>query len=262
MFNDGLITVAEGRRLAWYAFEPDPQHWLEHWRTKVTHRYYDQARRALAGDELGQVLLETFPKEGRVLEAGCGAGRYVAALLSVGYDVEGIDSSRALIELVKEKEPALPVRWGDATEVAEPDASYSSYLSVGVVEHRQEGPEPFLDEAHRLLRPGGRAVFTVPSFGPLRQIKARLGRYQRKPPPLPFFQYGFRAEELAAYVARAGFQVDDVRYQGLYRLLAEEVPGYWRLTTLRGGDRIRRGLDRLVAGRDGHMAVVVATKPG
>ena len=261
MFNEGLITVAEGSRLAWYAFEPDSKHWLEHWRAKVTPRYYEQARRALPRDELGRTLLVTFAKDGRVLEAGCGAGWYVAALRSAGYDIEGIDFSRELVELVNEIEPDLPVRWGDATDVAEPDGSYASYLSVGVVEHRHDGPEPFISEAHRLLRPGGRAVFTVPSFGPIRQLKARLRRYPRTPPPLPFFQYGFSSAELAAHVAAAGFHVDEVHYQGLYRVMAEELPGYWRLTTLRGGERIRSVVDRLFGGRDGHMAVVVATKP-
>ncbi len=256
------VKVAHGRRLAWYLAEPDEQFWQQHWNRKIVPGYHEQARRHVRSDELAAVLLRTFPPGSRVLEAGCGAGWYVAALGAADYDVDGIEYAEGLVRIVNAAEPGLPVRRGDALAVDADDASYDAYLSIGVVEHRFEGPEPFFAEAWRVLRPGGRAVFTVPAYGPVRRTKARLGRYRTAPPDEPFFQWGFRADEFADLVRDGGFRVDWVGYQHLYRMLVEEVPGYWRMTMQRGGHRARRAIDRLVGARDGHMVLVTATKPG
>ncbi|MCB0976748.1 MAG: class I SAM-dependent methyltransferase [Acidimicrobiales bacterium] len=258
------VKVRSGRRLIWYEARPDDAFWHEHWGVKVSPAYYEDARRRdLGRDELGRVLAEVFDREGRLIEAGCGAGWYVAALGSAGYDVDGVESSEPLVQLVNRVEPSLPVRRADVTALPEADETYRSYLSIGVVEHREAGPQPFLSEAFRVLEPGGRAVFTVPSFGPVRRFKARVGLYGRQcPPHLEFFQYGYTGDELAELIAEAGFLVDRVGYYGTYRLLSEEIPLYRWATRQRGGERlVRRPIDRLLAGRDGHMVLVVATKP-
>lgn len=256
--------VAQDGRLVWYRATPDEDYWHRHWSDKVTPEYYESARRQpLRTCQLGRVIVETFADEDRVLEAGCGAGWYVAALEAHGFDVDGIEFSKSLVGAVNSVVPDLPVRFGDACHLDEPDGSYGAYLSIGVVEHRLEGPEPFLAEAFRLLKPGGRAVVTVPGFGPARRSKAKFRQYGRRPPSgLPFYQYGFRVEELADLITGAGFHVDKVGYQGVHRLLDEEAPPYRWAMRHRGGERvIRRGLEKLLDNRDGHMALVVATRP-
>lgn len=255
--------VVEGRRLVWYAQAPDEAHWERHWADKVRLDYYEGAWGAdLRQQELGSVLLDTFPPDARILEAGCGAGWYVAALEGAGYSVDGIEFSAALVARISAVVPELPVRWADATALDTPDGSYDAYLSIGVMEHVREGPEAFLLEAVRLLTPGGRAIITVPAFGPLRRLKGRFRRSSGQAPTDPFYQYGFRREDFAAHVADAGFVIDRVEYRGLHRMLTEESAPYRWLSGRRGGERlVRRGLERLVGTRDGHMVLVVATRP-
>ena len=223
--------------------------------------YHDADRhRDLRRHPVGRVLLEELDPAGLHLEAGCGAGFWVAALGSAGYRVEGIESSEGLVELIRLVAPSLPVRQGDALAIDRPAAVYDSYLSFGVVEHRREGPEPFLSEAARVLRPGGLLMLSVPHFGPLRKLRARLGAYATSPPPgLPFYQYGFTLGELADLVSGAGFVVDRTLPVEPHRLLEEESRAYDRL--LGAAPWVRAGAEAGLARFDGHMAVVMAHLP-
>ncbi len=258
------VKLVRDGRLVWYSETPDEAHWHHRWKSRVTSSYYAAAQDGfLERDELGRLLLSVLPTTGRLLEAGCGAGQYVAALQAAGFDVEGIEFSQPLVDLVNRVAPTLPVRFGDALSLDEPDASFDGYVSVGVVEHVEEGPERFLDEAFRLLAPGGRAVVTVPGFGPLRRTKARLGTYGRAASDgLEFYQYGFPATELELLMASAGFVVERSGYTGAHRMLVEELPAYRWMVGRRGGERlVKRPLERLLADRDGHMTYVVAMRP-
>ncbi len=252
--------VANGR-MRWHAEEADEAFWADYWESKVNAAYYRQAEALdLAADELGGPLLAEMPRDGRHLEAGCGAGYWVAALRRAGLDVEGIEYSRELVALVNRVYPGLPVSYGDALALDCPDNTYASYLSFGVVEHREAGPQPFLAEALRVLRPGGKLIITVPHLGRLRRLRGQLRRYGAAPTK-PFFQYGFRAAEFTALVRAAGFVVDYSRPLYIHRLLLEEVGPYRWLYDRRGGPRWRDRVRRLGSGRDGHMLLIVAEKP-
>lgn len=205
------------------------------------------------------MLLAELDRGGVHLEAGCGAGFWVAALSAAGYRVEGIDSSVPLVELVKASAPELDVCHGDALAIDRPDGHYDSYLSFGVVEHRRGGPSPFLVEAHRVLKPGGLLVLSVPHFGPLRRVKSR----RRRPAPPdkgPFYQYGFTLGELTALVRAAGFAVRRAFPVEPHRLLEEESRAYERLARTGAGDRVKSVVEAAFSRFDGHMAVVVANR--
>ena len=49
-------------------------------------------------------------RDGLVVDLGCGSGRWAAALLRAGYDVEGIDLSRSMIALAKRRAPKATFR--------------------------------------------------------------------------------------------------------------------------------------------------------
>ncbi len=253
----------ENGRMRWHAETADQAFWSGYWHDRVSPSYYESARRMdLRADELGRILLAEMPRQGVHLEAGCGAGYWVAALRAAGYDVEGIEYSRELVDLVNGVEPGLPVIYGDALAIDRPDNTYASYLSFGVVEHRPEGPEPFLREAFRVLRPGGALVITIPHFGPVRRLKARLGRYGANTPQSPFFQYGFTRDDFQRLVSQAGFEVDYTRPLSVHRLMLEESGAYRWLNDHRGQRVWRRAADGMLDGRDGHMLLVAAHKPG
>ena len=252
----------EAGRLRWHAETADEHFWLDYWRQRLDSRYFrDAERHDLRSDELGRILLRELLPDGRHLEAGCGAGYWVAALRALGYAVEGIEYSESLVALVNRTYPALSVRYGDARAIDCPDASYDTYLSFGVVEHSPDGPEAYLAEAYRVLVPGGKIVITVPHLGRLRGMNARLGRYESRRPALPFFQFGFSAGEFSSMLSRVGFEIDETRPIQLHRLLMEESRLYRSLARARGF-RFVVGLSRrLYGGRDGHMLLAVGHKP-
>ena len=46
-------------------------------------------------------FLSALPQPGPILDAGCGAGRDVAAFLQLGYEVSGFDASAKLVEIAR-----------------------------------------------------------------------------------------------------------------------------------------------------------------
>lgn len=247
-------------RMAWYGEPGDERYWYDYWKARLSPDYYASAEVAsLAKDELGRILLKYVRPEGLHLEAGCGAGYWVAALRYRGFSIEGIEYARELVELVRAVNPRLPVQWGNALEIDRPDNFYDSYLSIGVIEHQVEGPERFLVEAYRVLKPGGTLVVAVPYFGPVRSFKNKVYLYDSRRPMLPFFQYGFSRSEFTSMLRDTGFDITYVQPLYAHRLLLEELAGYTWLTAR--VHFIRWLAERLFYKRDGHMLLVVAQKP-
>ena len=180
----------EGERLAFYNKTADSAFWDRQWETKVCLAAYAEALKSKLG-----IYEKTFNdylrKKGRIIEAGCGLGQLVLALQARGYNCEGVDWASQTIHAVKELFPALPVREGDVTNLDVPDGFYDAYISLGVMEHAVEGPELFLQEAHRILTPGGIMLVAVPHFHALRRIKAKLGCYRKPRVSDAFYQYAF-----------------------------------------------------------------------
>ncbi len=252
--------VSNGR-IAWYGEQGDEQYWYDYWKARLDANYYATAEaKPLASDELGKILLQTIPPHGLHLEAGCGAGYWVAALKHHGLNIEGIEYAQNLVELVHSIYPQLPIRHGNALAIDTPDNHYDSYLSFGVVEHREDGPQPFLAEAHRILKPLGKIIISVPYFGPIRRLKNRLSLYEAQRPTLPFFQYGFTRQEFITYLLQAGFSLEAVYVLYTDRLLIEEIPLYRWLSFRRRSTILKRLAERMLRNRDGHMLLVIGRK--
>ena len=199
------VRRVENGRLAYYGREADPGYWDSHWDKWLTEDTYKPYRKGYSGWlEAG---LPFLPKEGRIIEAGCGLGVYVVGLRALGYDCEGVEWGPKTVELAKKHCPDLPIRQGDVTKLDVSDGYYSGYISMGVVEHDYEGPKVFLAEAYRVLAPGGIGLISVPFFGPLRRLKARLGMYRADVSGLEFYQYAYGKKEFFHALESAGFTI-------------------------------------------------------
>ncbi len=249
------------RRMIWYGEPGNDQYWYQYWKARLTPDYYTSAEaNDLASDQLGTVLLQTMSPQGLHLEAGCGAGYWVAAFRHFGFMIEGIEYAQDLVDLVHAAKPELPVRHGDVLHIDSLDNHYDTYISIGVVEHRLEGPEPFLSEAFRVLKPGGKILISVPFFGPIRKLKSSLSMNDCKPPDLPFFQYGFSSNEFTKYLQKAGFSIELVKPLYPHRLLLEEIPFYRWIFNQPWGHFVKQWGERLLQKKDGHMLLVLGRK--
>ena len=124
-----------------------------------------------------ELFLRYLPKGEKILEAGCGLGAWVVYLGERGYDIDGIDHDGRVIDRLKAWQPSLPVFQGDISQLSYADGSIGAYISLGVMEHFEDGCDAALAEAHRVLKPGGLLFFTVPIDNIFRKIVAHPLRY-------------------------------------------------------------------------------------
>jgi SAM-dependent methyltransferase len=214
-------------------------------------------------------IMKHTPRYGKVLEAGCGLGRYVLYLSLLSIDIEGLDFHEPTVGKVHQwaVERALPSKFrvGDVTCLPYGTESLSGYLSFGVIEHFAEGPAAVLAEAYRVLRPGGVAVISTPSLS-FAQLYYRVRRWTADAVKKlcgcqlvsrPFFQYWYTPRQLRAFVQACGLKVVlygacDLRYAA------------WELVGARGDSgfvfRAADFLERTAVARLGGQAFVVAVK--
>ena len=98
----------------------------------------------------------------RLLDVGCGVGRFGHGAWGCGWDVTGTDVSERAIELGRPFAP-FPLRVATIEEMAEGGERYDVMTAFEVLEHLTE-PLEFLLNSKRLLRPGGQMFCTVPNW--------------------------------------------------------------------------------------------------
>jgi 2-polyprenyl-3-methyl-5-hydroxy-6-metoxy-1,4-benzoquinol methylase len=130
----------------------------------------EQARRELASRApylrgLARLVMSE-PRSARVLDVGCGYGAFLLALREAGFaSVEGIDASAQQVELAKRLGLDC-VRQDDALDALRgaPDGSWDVIAALDLLEHlTKDEALAFVDEAHRVLSPGGRLLLHVPN---------------------------------------------------------------------------------------------------
>ena len=98
-----------------------------------------------------------------VLDLGCGTGRHTAWLAEAGARVTAVDFSAGMLEQARARVPTGDVRFV-THDLHDPlpfgDASFDAAVSGLVLEHLRDLSRFFV-EAHRVLRPGGRAVVSA-----------------------------------------------------------------------------------------------------
>lgn len=108
------------------------------------------------------------PHPGRALDFGCGVGRLTQALSDTFAQVDGVDIAPSMIEQADgfNTEPGrVRFHLNDRGDLALfSDATFDFVLSLIVLQHIENRYKAgYLREFVRVLRPGGVAVFTVPS---------------------------------------------------------------------------------------------------
>ncbi|WP_433497767.1 class I SAM-dependent methyltransferase [Sphaerimonospora sp. CA-214678] len=128
----------------------------------------------------------------RVLDLGAGGGRHAFEVLRRGADVVAFDMDAAELEGVAamfaamDKEGEVPsgasgeTVVGDALDMPFPDASFDRVIAAEVLEHIPDDMTA-MREIVRVLKPGGRAAVTVPSFLPERICWALSEEYHTVP---------------------------------------------------------------------------------
>lgn len=119
--------------------------------------HYHQRYAVNAMPGIAAWLRGLVPGAGRVLEVGCGTGRWLAELAAAGPRLFGLDFSAGMLRQAQSLLPGpLPATLAQGTAGALPYAGHSFDLvyAVNALHHFPDQPG-FVREARRLLRPGG-----------------------------------------------------------------------------------------------------------
>ena len=227
-----------------------PEFWEENWGDQG----FDLQLRFCALDPL-RPLLEHHAQPGTMmLEGGCGMGQYVSYYSARGVHIVGLDFAGRTLAKLHTRQPDLMLCRGNVAALPFRDNSFDTYYSGGVMEHFEGGASIALQEAHRVLRPNGILLISVPYLSPLRRLlsvkrdewksvsTSELADTQEDH-SLQFFQYAYTIREFKELLRAAGFRVLSTRgYAVLWGL--QELPlvgGALRRTKYSGGPEGENG---------------------
>lgn len=139
---------------------------------------------------------------GRLLDVGCGGGRFMRRMKRLGWEAEGIDfDEKATAKIARRY--GLKTYTGDLLAAGLPEASYDAVTLNQSIEHLAD-PEKTLLECRRILKPGGRLVIVTPN------VEARgvemFGPFWRGWEP-PRHLHLFAVRSLERLLQKCGFDV-------------------------------------------------------
>ena len=203
------------------------------WAAKDAAEYDSVAGRVTS--RLADPLLAAVAAEAgtRLLDVATGPGYVASRAVERGVDAVGLDFSEAMLAFARSRSPGVEFVRGDATALPFADASFDAVVAAFVLLHLGV-PERAASEAARVLRPGGRAAFTVwdvPSRGRwLGVLLDAIGDAGATPPAdvppgPPLFRFADE-DELSGLLEDAG--LSDVRVETIdFALQLESADELW-----------------------------------
>lgn len=172
-------------------------------------------------------------KQVRVLEGGCGLGAWCHWFEQRNHEVVGLEHNQHIVEQAKRYKPDIAVEFGDVTQIPYPDNSFDVYVSLGVIEHFERGPQLPLKEAFRILKPDGLAFVSTPYLSPIRRLFSHPVRdlyfatNRLRGRPAYFWEYRFTQHELESYLSEAGFKILSTEVDDYDGRVTDRHMGLW-----------------------------------
>ena len=144
----------------------------------------------------------------KILEGGCGNGAWVQYLNDQGYECVGTDINEVILDVAKKEN--LNVIKDDILNMSFADDTFHAYLSLGVIEHWEDGPQKAIAEAYRVIKPGGYFLVSTPCNNLIRKLFNHPLRdlvnicYKILGIDLHFVEYRFERHELKQFMIDGG----------------------------------------------------------
>ena len=107
----------------------------------------------------------------QVLDIGCGQGRHLTYLSSLGFKTDGVDSSSEAVAMTKKAlgKSAGRIWRADMFKMRIPKNKYDMIISIVTIQHgRKTDLQKLIKNIHQVLLPGGKAFITIPDQGALK----------------------------------------------------------------------------------------------
>lgn len=174
---------------------------------EVADSYADHFRATEPEEPLELAMIDHFASllagGRRVLDAGCGAGRFLPYLAALGCTVEGVDLSPGMVRRAERDHPSFPTQVASLTRLPHPDATFDGYFAWYSTIHNPDRDLPqIFAEGRRVLRPGGLILVAFQSGSGTRDVSEA---YRRRGHDVTLERYLRTPDEIAAVLAQTGF---------------------------------------------------------
>jgi len=147
-----------------------------------------------------------FTKNGKHLDIGCGSGYYIWWMEKHGWQSQGIEISAGAVESARKV--GLNVSKTNLPDAKIPDSSFDTVTAWEVIEHLP-GLIDQLKTIHRILKPGGRLVGSVPNA---ESWEAKLFGKNWQPWEIPSHLYHFAPDSLMVIFKQTGFRLEKLEF--------------------------------------------------
>jgi len=126
---------------------------------------------ATLGEDIDERFVKLVEKSDfqikKVLDIGCGTGKYLKFLEDKGFTVEGVDNSPTAVKVSSDNLGSdAKIRCCDMYELDLPPEEYDLILSVSTIHHGfKNAIERLVEKIYDALTSGGKVFITFPDFG-------------------------------------------------------------------------------------------------
>lgn len=140
-----------------------------------------------------------------ILDAGCGTGRNLSQLLSAASKPVGIDFSPGMLRVARRNFPDVPIALADLEQsLPFENETFDAVLCALIGEHLNEMSAAFR-EFHRVLKPGGRLVFSV--YHPKMSAAGIEANFERSGVEYRLGAVHYSVQQHVELLEEAGFEV-------------------------------------------------------
>ena len=135
----------------------------EHYDTvaDIYDHHYDKPRGRCYHTHISTSIMSALPKGGKLLDIGCGTGLFVERYIGAGGTGIGLDISKNMIEKARHRCTTCDYAIGSGERIPFCDNTFDAVSSLLVFSYIKD-PEKMLNEAFRVLKPGGKiAICTL-----------------------------------------------------------------------------------------------------
>jgi 2-polyprenyl-3-methyl-5-hydroxy-6-metoxy-1,4-benzoquinol methylase len=150
--------------------------------------------------------IERFIQKGRILDIGCGRGKFLSLMQESGWEVYGLEFNEETAWHARNV-LGLDIRTGSIADVHFDGAFFDVITLWHVLEHL---PDPVLtmEECRRILKPGGLLVIAVPNFD---SLQAHISGDDWFHLDLPYHLYHFNDKNLNLFLRKFAFEIIKVK---------------------------------------------------